>query len=274
MFSGRLGRTSAARKQTGALDRGGAIVISLVRRAYGEARFAAWEDTPRMQLPKEGTHCSNVTRFSRYAARRLRRAGKTGLAKDILTACATVRERGREWEDLEDGVQDALADRDGADDDLDTIAQGARNTLAGRSVTAAKEEPYSLIFHAGIGYYTASPLEEEESRYEELSERITKHLPANDAVRKTAPAAIKKGIAGFKAASADLDKAERARGIARTDLDRAIRNALRQLEKVYGAILSEEGKAAAEAYFPKSSRASAKTKEEKAPAPPEPSPED
>lgn len=225
-----------------------------------------------MQLPKEGSHYSNVTRFGRYVARRLRRAGKTGLAKDILAACATVREKGREWEDLEDGVQDALADRDGADDDLDTFAQGARNTLAGRSVTAAKEEPYTLIFHAGIGYYTAALLDDEESRYQELSERITKHLPANDAVRKTAPAAIKKGIASFKAASEDLDKAERARGIARTDLDRATRNALRQFEKVYGAIMSEEGKATAERYFPKSSRA--KTKDDKSPAPaPEPSPE-
>lgn len=226
-----------------------------------------------MQLPKEGTHYSNVTRFGRYVSRRLRRAGKAALAKDVLSACTTVREKGRAWEDLEDGVQDALADRDGSDDDLDTIAQSARNTLAGRSLSAVKEEPYTLLFHSGIAYYTAAPLDAEESRYEELSERIAKHLPANDSVRKTAPPAIKKGIASFKSATADLDKAERARGIARTDLERATRNALRQFEKVYGAIMSDEGKAAAETYFPKSSRA--KVKQDKAPAPaPEPAPED
>lgn len=226
-----------------------------------------------MQLPKENSHYSNVTRATRYVSRRLRRAGKAALAKDTLAAGVAVREKGRAWEDTEDAVQDALADRDGSDDDLDIIARGTRTTLVGRSLTAVNEEPFILIFHQGLGYYTAATLEDEESRYNELSERIVAHLPASDSVRKTAPAAIKKGIAAFKAAEADLDKAERARGIARTDLERATRNALRQLEKVYGAIMAEDGKAAAESYFPKASRASAKGKEEKSPVP-GPSPEE
>ncbi len=219
-----------------------------------------------MQLPKESTHYSNITRFGRYLARRLRRAGaeKASLAKDTLAACMAVRAKGREWEDTDDAVQDALADRDASDDDLDVIAQNVRTTLLGRSVNAVKEEPYTSIFHAGLAYYTAASLEDEESRYEELVERIVKHLAATDALRKSIPPAIKKGLAAFKAAASDLDKAERARGIARTDLDRAMRNALRQFEKAYGAILSEDGKAAAESYFPKSR---GKTKDDKTPAP-------
>ncbi len=209
----------------------------------------------RMQLPQVTVHHSNITRFVRYVSRRLRRAGKTSLAKDTLASGQAVREKGRAWEDADDPVQDALADRDGCDDDLDAIAQSARATLAGRSPTAIKEEPYTLIFPEGLAYYTAAPLDEEVTRYEELAERLTRHLPANDAVRKSAPAAIKKGLTAYKAASAEYDKAERAKGLARTDLDRAKRNALRQLEKVYGALMAEEGKAAAESYFPKAMRA-------------------
>lgn len=228
-----------------------------------------------MQLPKESAHFSSVTRFVRYVSRRLRRAGKESLAKALLAAGITVREKGRAWEDTEDAVQDALADRDGSDDDLDLIARGVRTTLAGRSLTAVNEEPFILVFHDGLAYYTAASLEDEESRYNELSERLVAHLPANDTVRKTTPAQIKKGVAAFKAAEADLAKAERARGIARTELESVTRNALRQLEKVYGAIMAEEGKAAAESYFPKSSRAKGGGKEEKTPDPaPTPSPDE
>lgn len=224
-----------------------------------------------MQLPQLTVHHSNITRFARYVSRRLRRAGKASLAKDTLAAGQAVREAGRAWEDSDDLVQDALADRDGCDDDLDGIAQAARATLAGRSPTAVKEEPYTLIFPEGLAYYTAAPLDEEVTRYEELAERLTRHLPAADSVRKTAPAAIKKGLTAYKAAAADLDKAERAKSFARTDLDRAKRNCVRQLEKVYGAIMAEEGRPVAEGFFPKAVRgksAGAKKVE------PEPSPEE
>ena len=48
-----------------------------------------------MQLPKEGTQYSNVTRFTRYVGRRLRRAGKEALAKDMLSACFAGSRMGR-----------------------------------------------------------------------------------------------------------------------------------------------------------------------------------
>lgn len=221
-----------------------------------------------MQLPKVTAHYSSITRYGRYVARRLRRGGQDSLAKDILAVIALVRAKGREWDDSDDPVQDALADRDAADDDLDSIAQNARHNLASRSLRAVREEPYTLIFHEGVGYYIAAPLDQEETRYEELAERLTKHLPASDAIRKTAPAAIKKGLTAFKTAASALQKAERERGSSRTDLDHSIRNALRQLEKVYGALVAEHGKAYAEGFFPKTSRVA----KEKAPA--EPTPEE
>lgn len=220
-----------------------------------------------MQLPKESSHYSAIVRSVRYLARRLKRAGHKALAEDASAAAIHLRETGRAWEDADDPVQDALADRDGADDDLDGVAQGARATLAGRSATATKEEPYTRIFHEGIGYYTAAPLTEEETRYEELSERITKHLPASDSVRKTVPPAIKKHLGSFKSASAALDKADRGRGSARTDLDHAKRDTIRLIEKIYGALLSEHGKSKAETFFQRSSK-SGKAKDEGEPTPP------
>ena len=211
-----------------------------------------------MQLPREISHFLLIARFGRYVGRRLRRAGKAGLAKDTLTAVTTLRTKGRAWEDTDDAVQDAMADRDACDDDLDAIAQEARNGLAGRGVSAAREEPYTLIFQDGIGYYIAAPLDEEVTRYTELSERLTAHLPAADPIRKSAVPAIKKGIAAFKVATSELDGAERLQAHARTDLDRAIRGLLRQLEKVYGLLMADEGKSNAEAFFPKTRTAKAK----------------
>ena len=211
-----------------------------------------------MQLPRDTSHFLLIARFGRYVGRRLRRAGKAALSKDTLTAVTTLREKGRAWEDTDDAVQDALADRDASDDDLDTIAQEARNGLAGRAVTATREEPYTLIFQDGIGYYVAAPLDEEETRYTELAERLTAHLPATDPIRKSAVPAIKKGLAAFKAATAELEAAERVQAHARTDLDRAIRGLLRQLEKVYGLLVAEEGKSKAEAFFPKARTAKTK----------------
>ncbi|MBK8213750.1 MAG: hypothetical protein IPK71_08365 [Myxococcales bacterium] len=219
-----------------------------------------------MQLPKDSAHHTSIVRFVRYLARKLKRAGHNALAKDTTAAAHKLREAGRAWEDTDDAVQDALADRDGADDDLDGVAQSVRATLAGRGASASKEEPYTRIFHDGIGYYTAAPLAEEETRYEELSERITKHLPANDSVRKTAPAAIKKHLAEFKAAASALDKAERARGSARTDLEHTKRDTIRLVEKVYGALLTEHGKGKAETFFQKSAK-SGKSKDDAEPMP-------
>ena len=52
-----------------------------------------------------------------------------------------------------------------------------------------------------------------------------------------------------------------------------VRAATRHLEKVYGAIMAEEGKVAAESYFPKSRAAKGKGKDDNGPAP-VPDPED
>src|SRR5262245_12408938 len=118
-----------------------------------------------MQLPASTSSYQTRVRYGRYVARRLRRGKHTRLADEAITATSALREAGRAWDDTEDAAQDALADRDAADDDLDVAAQEARNSLAGRSLDAVKQEPYTNIFPQGIGYYTAAPLDEEVKRY-------------------------------------------------------------------------------------------------------------
>ncbi|MFO0625039.1 MAG: hypothetical protein U0325_05430 [Polyangiales bacterium] len=103
--------------------------------------------------------------------------GRTDLATSVERSTLAARESGRAWEDADDAIQAALADRDAADDDLDPIAQSARTTRAGRGISAGREAPYTLIFPAGIGYYIAAPLDENTKRYE-LRARLEQNLPA------------------------------------------------------------------------------------------------
>ncbi len=71
-----------------------------------------------MQLPGSTSHFSVCIRYGRYVARRLKRARLTSLANDATKATAAVLAAGRAAEDADGPVQDAMADRDAADDDL------------------------------------------------------------------------------------------------------------------------------------------------------------
>lgn len=217
-----------------------------------------------MRLPTLTAHFSQRVRVGRYVARRLRRAGLTSLSDDVSRASVALRDAGRAWEDSEGAIQDALADRDAADDALDETAQDARARLAGASATAVREEPFSLIFPKGAGYYTAAPVDEEELRYGELKQRLEAHLGRNDAVRKKAVAAIDAGLRDWCAAAKELDDNRAAASMARTQLERKAEAWDRQLEKAYGAVVAEVGRVRAEAFFPRS-RASKKGSEPDAP---------
>ncbi|MRG97530.1 hypothetical protein [Polyangium spumosum] len=181
----------------------------------------------------------------------LRRAKRMSLAADVEAATLKVLALARAHEDANGPVQDALADRDGADDDLDLTAKSARGTLAGRAVDAARKGPYTLIFPDGIDYYTAAPLDKQVSRYGELIDRLEEHLPGGDPVRLEAVPALKTGIAAFTGAVEMLAKARTDEALAGTRLEAAEDEWARLLTKVYGFLLAELGRAAAERFFPK-----------------------
>ena len=207
-----------------------------------------------MKLPYENAAYSVVVKYARYVARRLRASGRLLLAAELQGEGLALRAKGRAWEDTEDALQDALADRDASDDTLDGEAQTARSALAGRGTTASKEEPYTLIFGEGIAYYTAAALDQEVPRYRELERRAAAHLPEGDAVRMQLQTSIPAGLVAFSAGVDALDAAETTQALARTELERADRNLRRQLEKVYGLLVTELGKAKADRFFPKSVR--------------------
>ena len=155
-------------------------------------------------------------------------------------------------------MQDAMADRDATDDDLDTAAQEARVKLAGRSADAVTKAPYTQIFPEGIGFYTAAPLDEENARYSLFSQRLAAHLPANDKVRTTTIPVIETGLADFAKATKDLMTARNASSIADGHLATAEDAWEKQMEKTYGALVVEVGRAAADKFFPKTKSKSKK----------------
>lgn len=204
-----------------------------------------------MRLPNPDAAPAERVRVGGYVGRRLRRAKRTQLATDVETATNLVLQRAREWEDAGRPVNDARADRDAADDDLDDIAKEGRVRLAGRSVDAARSAPYTNIFPDGIDYYTAAPLDQEVARYGQLIKRLEEFLDPNDDVRKTAVPALTAGIAAFKSAADAVTQALNAESLAATRLKQAEDAWNVLLTKVYAALLADVGKPAAERYFPK-----------------------
>lgn len=212
-----------------------------------------------MQLPSESSAYTHRVAFGLYLATRLERARLHDLEKSVTQVTEAVKAAGRAWEDADGPLQKALAIRHAVDqDDLDPIAQKARQDLAGRSLSAMREAPYTVIFHSGIEYYTAAPLDEEVKRYNELIDRLEENLPETDPVRVAAVPELKKGIAAFKEAVEKVEAAQSASGRAKTRLDSAEEAWEDLMEKTYGALVSLYGRAKAERFFPKAARGSRK----------------
>jgi hypothetical protein len=219
-----------------------------------------------MQPPPLTSSPSQLARYGRYVSRRLRRAKLPDLAAACDTVTLSVRDLGRAQEDAEAPVQDAIADRDAADDELDDIAKSARHKLAGRSLDAAKKAPYTQIFPNGIDYYTAATKETEVPRYTELRKRVADHLPASDGLRKDTLAKLDEAIPAYQAADAALADARLSEGAAGTRLDAAKTAWRSAMERTYGALVQQFGKAGAERFFPK--KRAAKSNGKKKPAEP------
>lgn len=212
-----------------------------------------------MQLPFPSAHYSQRVAFGTYVTRRLRKAKLNAMAVDAEITTQAVKTKGRLHEDANLPIQAALADRDGADIDLDGAAQTLRAGLAGRSVNAINEAPYTHIFPLGISYYTAARLDEQVPRYTELQQRITQHLPASDPLQKPALDDIAVGLSDYNIATSALSQARIQEAMAQSALDAAEEDWERLMEKIYGILVSELGRKAAEQFFPRAkSRAKSK----------------
>jgi len=223
-----------------------------------------------MRLPPSSASYLTMFKYARYVARRCRRDRLTELATNVETVNTALLDAGRAWEDAGGAVQDALADRDAADDDLDAAAQDVRLKLASASVDATTKEPYTLIFPQGITYYTAATLDQEVPRYNELKARVNESLPAKDPMRTSVTRSITENVAAYQTATTAVEEARTGESIASTKLASATDAWFRQMEKTYGALVSEVGRARADGFFPKLSARKVRTPEE--PAEPGPIP--
>jgi hypothetical protein len=184
---------------------------------------------------------------------------------DVEASTSAVLTSGRAWEDADLPIQDALADRDAAVDDLNHAAQIARAALAGRSPDAVKSAPYTLIFPESIRYYVEAPLDQKAQRYAELKLRLKTHLPGGDEVLAAALPAIDAGLGALATATSALAAARIAETLAGTQLDVATEAWKKQMEKTYGFIVADVGRVDAERFFP---RMKGKKKEAPQPAAP------
>ena len=203
-----------------------------------------------MELPDKKASYRKRVRFGRHVMRKLLRDKHDALAADARAATDLVKQLGRAWEDADDDEYEAQAGVEGADIDLDGLGQEGRNALGGRGVDAIHQEPYTLIYPWGIGYYTAAPIAEQVSRYRYLALQLTTHLAEDDHVRASA-AQIEAGVVVYEAARAQLELAERARIQAAAALARAEAAFDTLMDKIYSTLRRDLGRKAAERYFPK-----------------------
>jgi hypothetical protein len=215
-----------------------------------------------MKLPSQTAGYEQRVNFGRYVATRLRQAKREDQAATVEQATSKVKAAGRKVGDLVEPLQAAMALRDAADGDMDEATQDFRLKLASRSLNAAKEPPYTQIFPQGVGYYIAAPLAANETRYKELVARVEANLAAKDELRAQIVPAITAGLEAFTRATAQLAAARTAAAMAGTECDAVEDEWDNLMTKIYGVLISETGKKAAERFFPRSRRAESETVEE------------
>ena len=204
-----------------------------------------------MRLPPETTAFWNMVVFGQFAKRGLRRRGFGEQADAVQQATDQVKVAGRAWQDSLLPIQDAYADREGADAVLDNGANEGRRILISRSAEAATTAPYTTIYHSGPGYYTNAPVAEEIARYQEMVQRLMEALRPDDALVLNLVPRINEGITAYQAAATALQQVRVASALARAALDAAVDDWRRQMERTYGFLIGEIGKKEAEKIFPR-----------------------
>ena len=204
-----------------------------------------------MQTPSPSSRWTSHVAFARYVARRLLQSGHGAMATSARAAADAVQAAGSALDDARFNTQDAIADRDGADETLDEAGRDLRHGLASESRDAVKQPPYTAVFPEGIEYVTAAPLDQQVARYSELRARVETHLPAKHPLRKRSLDALSRGLAEWDRAVTALNAARSAEALKSTALVAAIDAFDRQMVRIYGTLLAEQGRASAERFFPR-----------------------
>ncbi|MFO0744114.1 MAG: hypothetical protein U1F43_00375 [Myxococcota bacterium] len=210
-----------------------------------------------MRLPAASAQTAHRLRYSRYTARRLRRAKLPDDEAEVKAKAADLKAAVAAEAEAEEALQDALADRDAADDDLDDVAKRHRRSIEGRGTNANRERPYIDLYAEGIEYFTSAPIEEQDVRYRLLVKRYGEHLPDGDPVRAEA-GLITAGLATWSEAKKAIDDAEIAAALAGAKTQRATEAWATSLTRLYHRLAERFGRATAERFFPRGRRAGQK----------------
>ena len=186
-----------------------------------------------------------------YVASKLKRKKVLDLLAAVVAATDLIEEKSRLYDKARRKAFAAQADRDGIDDDLDDITKEHRASLGGRSANASQEAPYNLIYHQGVDYYIAAPLDQQVTRYQELAERVRQHLPVEDPLREPFAARIEALLVEYEAAVKVLAKERRRLALAATDLDVAKKDFDTLLDRTHGTLKSRFGGRKADRFFPR-----------------------
>jgi hypothetical protein len=210
-----------------------------------------------MRLPGETAGSMVRVTYGRYVWRRLVRAEQDDLANNVSAVTRAVHAAHRAVEDAELPVQEAIADRDADDDDLDETARLVRLQLAARELGADKKRPYTDIFPDGIDYYTGARLSEQGARYTELVAKLESALPATDDLRASTVSKLQSQLSSWKVSEGAVETQRAQLGVARTQRETATEEWTVTLERTYGALVERFGKKKAERFFPRTNRKSA-----------------
>lgn len=201
-----------------------------------------------MQLPRKSAAYPRRIAYSAYTERRLRRATHSSLADELTASRKCLLGLGRTWEDLAIPVQEALAERDAIDDSLDRLTQNIRLRLSSRSMDAIRQAPYINVFPESIRYYTEAPLNEQVARYSELKTRMTTALPPDDPELESL-VELDKLLTTWSEMTLAIEDARLQETLAREQLESQTVAWEALIEKVYGQLVSLEGKKKADRYF-------------------------
>ena len=202
-----------------------------------------------MQLPRLDSAWGRVNGFGVYVAARLTAAERPTQAEDARRYTLDVKKAARRAEDLSEESILARALRDACDDRWDTKVQAIRHILASGSVDAAQQRPYTDIFFESSRYYTESPIPDQSGRMGELITRMDTHLPADHPLRAELPA-LKALREEWDAAIRAVQEAETAEDLAWGQVDTAESIWRTQMDILYSELRAEEGRKAADRYFP------------------------
>lgn len=202
-----------------------------------------------MQLPRPDSTWSRVNGFGVYVAARLTAADRLTQAESARRYTTDVKITARRAEDLSEETIMARANRDASDDRWDSRVQGIRLTLASASLDAVHQKPYTDVFFETTRYYTESPLAEQSARMGEFITRLDTYLPADHPLRAELPA-LKAYREEWDAAVRAVQEAEIAEDLAWGQLDTAEAIWRTQMDILYSELRAEEGRKAADRYFP------------------------